>query len=170
MPTINITNQLGADIDIVSAKPETGSLLAKYLPAPEAEFVLHHDLVAALEQPLASAGKTPLSLGFHFSDKLALGGGKPAITIGARETQAVNVNAKTGAKLFGDDNPFGDGITVDAGTAYLSLALNGIIEDFRLTIRASHSGLTPPVGWELNFSSASRSACPSRRSPRLWAK
>ncbi len=152
MPTINITNQLGADIDIVSAKPETGSLLAKYLPAPEAEFVLHHDLVAALEQPLASAGKTPLSLGFHFSDKLALGGGKPAITIGARETQAVNVNAKTGAKLFGDDNPFGDGITVDAGTAYLSLALNGIIDP---GLSADDSGITfgfnPASGMGIEF-------------------
>ncbi|HEY7391562.1 MAG TPA: hypothetical protein VH640_23810 [Bryobacteraceae bacterium] len=151
MPTINITDQLGADIDI-SAQPETGSLLEKYLPAPVAKFVLQHDPVAALEQPLASADKTSLSLGFHFSDDFVLGSGKPGVTIAAQETQAVNVNANAGANLFGDDDPFGAGITVDAGAGYLSLALNGTIDP---EVSVEESGITfgfnPSTGMGIEF-------------------
>jgi hypothetical protein len=127
MPTIKITDQLGADISAVSATPDPASALVKYLQGPAADFVFMDDLVTALNDPLASASATPLSLGLNFSDKVTLGNAQPEISIAAGVKQSVNVNAKAGANLFGDD-PFGVGIAIDTGTAYLSLALNGSIQ------------------------------------------
>lgn len=151
MSTIKITDKLGADVTAVSATPAPESALRRYLRGSLAHFVLLDDLVAALGAPLASASATPLSLGLNFADKVELGNRKPEISIAAGVKQSVNVHAKSGANLFGDD-PFGVGITVDAGTAYLSLALNGSIQaDLTGKHRDLTFGFSAGTGIEAEF-------------------
>ena len=128
MPTIKITDTLGADINSVSANPNPlTSALEKYVTSPAVDILLLPDLVNALEQPLIAAGQTPLTLGLNFSNKVDFGTtANPELTVSAGVTQNVNVNAKPGAKLFPTDF-YGSPITVNNGQGWLSLALNATV-------------------------------------------
>lgn len=128
MPTIKITNTLNADITTVPVKPNPiTSALEKYVPTPAVNILLLDDLVNALDQPLASAGQNPISLGLKFSDKVDFGtSNDPELTIGANVTQNVNVNAKAGKPLFSTDF-YGSPVTVGNGEGWLSLALIGSV-------------------------------------------
>jgi hypothetical protein len=129
MPTIKITDTQSVEIDTVSVDPNPlTAAIAKYVTSPAALIVLHPDLVKALQQPLLTAGATPLSLGFNFANTLDFSGSaSPELSVAAGVKQQINVNAAPGSNLI-PAGLFGSPIVVGAGEGWLSVALSGTVD------------------------------------------
>jgi hypothetical protein len=120
------------------------SALSKYLKSEALHLVVFPDFLQHKDQLIGQITPQPLQAQLKVGPKFQLGGANPEIDFTPGAQVAVEVNAKAGSNLFGDDQ-FLVVATVPPNVAYVGLTLDGSLD---LSIGGTSGNLT--FGFDLN--------------------
>jgi hypothetical protein len=121
MPTIKITDRLGASLD---ATPAPGSIWLRYARALPDMILGGEDISHLQLLTLADPAVRSLAPALAFNQPVELGTGGPQLTVRADAGASFRVVSRTADRtvLFSPDE-YGDNIEVPAGSCYVALAL-----------------------------------------------
>jgi len=144
MPTIQITDQFGLDVDV---KTDVLSSLEKYAASLTKLSLTGLDLKSIADLTLADPSITSLHAGLNFDRPVAVGAGGVTLTLGGSMGGSMDIYVPPpgGGSLFAAD-PYGESIPVAATERYVSVAFDASAgPDISATINQLTFGFQPGV-------------------------
>ncbi|MGB9457103.1 MAG: hypothetical protein WCB12_13735 [Bryobacteraceae bacterium] len=144
MPTIQLTDQFGLDVDV---KTDILSSLQKYAANLSKLSLTNLNLRSIADLTLANPSITSLHAGLNFDQPVNIGSGGVTLQLnaGVSGTMDIYVPPQGGGCLF-DSDPYGDPISVDAAERYVSIAFCASAgPDITATINQLTFGFQPGV-------------------------